>query len=127
MPRDCHPALSHYNSPTADPSAPWSYLVLHSVTDTAVPFFVSGTPFYTATEATEIVGVSRQSLWRWRRDSLVPCGRRYRGRELLYTRDEVEAIYAHAHRLERADAAERLALQLDLFSSPAPSPTGPDA
>ena len=109
-----------------DLTAAQGYLVLHSVTDPAVPVLVSGTPFYTATEATDIVGVSRQSLWRWRRDSLVPCGRRYRGRELLYTRDEVEAIYAHAHRLERADAAERLALQLDLFSSPVSSQAGPD-
>ena len=97
------------------------------MTTAAVPVLVSGTPFYTATETTEIVGVSRQSLWRWRRDSLVPCGRRYRGRELLYTRGEVETIYAHAHRLERADAAEKLALQLDLFTSPTSSLKGSSA
>ena len=96
--------------------------MLHSVTATTVPILVSGTHFYTATDTTELVGVSRQSLWRWRRESLVPCGRRYRGRELLYTREEVEAIYAYAHRLERADAAVRLAPQLDLFAlHPQPS------
>ena len=90
-----------------------------------MPVLVSGTPFYTVSEVAEIAGVSRQSLWRWRRADLVPSGRRYRGRELLYTREEIEAVYAHAHRLERDDAAERLALQLDLFSSPASGSPGP--
>ena len=82
-----------------------------------MPVSVAGTTYYTASEAADVVGVSRQSLWRWRRGRLVPSGRRYRGRELLYTREEVEAIFAHAHRLEPADAATRLSAQLDLFSA----------
>ena len=84
-----------------------------------MPTTVSATIFLSASEVANLAGVSRQSLWRWKKAGLVPAGRRYRGRELLYTRDEVEAIVAHAHRLEPEDAAAHVA-QLQLFSRPTP-------
>lgn len=96
------------------------YLVLHRVTSDVVPVLVRGAQYFSATETVKVVGVSRQSLWRWRRAGLVSKGRRYRGREVLYTRGEVEAIYAYAHRLEPEDAAVYLADQLNLFSPPDP-------
>ena len=80
-----------------------------------MPTTVHDTTFLTATEVADLAGVSRQSLWRWKKAGVIPPGRRYRGRELLYTRDEVEAIYAHAHRLEPEDAAAHVD-QLDLFT-----------
>ncbi|OZC01283.1 helix-turn-helix transcriptional regulator [Rubricoccus marinus] len=84
-----------------------------------MPTVVHDTTFLTASMVADLVGISRQSLWRWKKAGLVPAGRRYRGRELFYTRDEVEAIYAHAHSLEPEDAAAHVD-QLDLFSSRTP-------
>jgi predicted DNA-binding transcriptional regulator AlpA len=80
-----------------------------------MPVEVSGKRFFNVTDVTEIVGVTRQSIWRWRKDNEIPDGRRYRGRELLFTREEVEKIYAHAHRLEPADSTEEFEDQLKLF------------
>lgn len=91
-------------------------MVLHtSDPGQAVPTTLHDTTFLTATEVADLAGVSRQSLWRWKKAGHIPGGRRYRGRELLYTRDEVEAIYAHAHRLEPEAAAAHVD-QLDLFT-----------
>ncbi len=84
-----------------------------------MPVPVSGTAYYTATE---LVGISRQSLWHWRREDFVFCGHRRRGRELVYTRGRMDVIYAHTHRLERAGTAENRVLQLDLFTLPASGP-----
>ncbi|GAB5550256.1 MAG: hypothetical protein SangKO_100160 [Sandaracinaceae bacterium] len=86
----------------------------------AVPTTVHNITFYSATEVADLAGVTRQTLWRWKKSGCVPAGRRYRGRELLFTLEEVESVYAHAHRLEPEDAAGRLADQLDLFSSRTP-------
>ena len=85
-----------------------------------MPTTVHGTDFYTASEAADLCGVSRVSLWRWKRAGAIPAGRRYRGKELLFTRPELEAIYAHAHRLEPEDARAGLANQLSLFPPAAP-------
>ena len=85
-----------------------------------MPTIVHDTSFYTATEVAGLAGVTRQTLWRWKKTGHIPAGRRYRGRELLFTLDEVEVVYAHAHRLEPEDAAGRLADQLDLFASRTP-------
>ena len=84
-----------------------------------MPLLLRGVEFYTTEEIAEVAGVSRVTVWRWRKADLIPQGRRYRGRERLYTLAEAEAIYQHAHRLEgdEGTTAAREALgQLHLFS-----------
>ena len=84
-----------------------------------------GVEFYTTEEIAEVAGVSRVTVWRWRKAGLIPQGLRYRGRERLYTLGEAEAIYQHAHRLEgeAGTSAAREALgQLHLFSDPDVAP-----
>jgi predicted DNA-binding transcriptional regulator AlpA len=65
-----------------------------------VPLEVEGVPYFTAAEVTRFVKVSRQTLWRWRQQRKIPFGRRYRDRQIVYTRQEVEAIREYANRLE---------------------------
>ena len=84
-----------------------------------MPLLIRGAEFYTTEEIAEIAGVSRVTVWRWRKANLIPQGRRYRGKERLYTLAEAEAIYQHAHRLEGeegATAAREALGQLHLFS-----------
>lgn len=90
----------------------WCYALLPRL---AVPTTLHDTTFLSASEVAGLAGVSRQSLWRWKKAGLVPPGRRYRGREFLYTRAELEAVFAYAHRLEPEAAAAHVS-QLDLFA-----------
>ena len=67
-----------------------------------MPLKIEGTTYYTAAEVARAVGVSRQTLWRWRHAGRVPPGRRYREQQILFTDDELEVIRQYANRLEPA-------------------------
>ena len=56
--------------------------------------------FLTAAEVAQEVGVSRQTLWRWRATEQVPAGHRYRGREIIFSSDELDEVREYANRLE---------------------------
>ena len=62
-----------------------------------MPLEVGGKTFYKTKEVAELVGVTRQTLWRWQRDDKILAGRRYRDRERLYTLEEAETVHAYAH------------------------------
>jgi len=81
-----------------------------------MPLEIKGKTFYTMGEVAEVADVVRQTVWRWGKDGKIPGGRRYRGRELLFTLDEMEAIYDYAHRLEPARAESDFEDQLKLFT-----------
>jgi predicted DNA-binding transcriptional regulator AlpA len=67
---------------------------------TSKPLTIEGVEFFTTTEATQMVGVSRQTLWRWRAEGDVPLGRRYRRKSVVFTRTEVNEIVAFSNRIE---------------------------
>ena len=64
---------------------------------------IGGRQYFQAKEVAEVVGITRQTLWRWRRDGRIPVGSKYRGHQIVYTPDEVEAIRQFAHRIEPID------------------------
>jgi len=65
-----------------------------------MPLEVDGVTYYSASQVARAVGVSRQSLWRWRLDGKVPLGRKYRDRQVVFTTRELEQVKEYAHRLE---------------------------
>lgn len=67
---------------------------------------IEGVEYFTAAEIQRTLGVVRQTLWRWRRDRKVPHGRRYRGRTIVFTREEVKVIREYSDRLEPADSPQ---------------------
>lgn len=78
----------------------------HSATCTSaqhMPFVLEGATYYTAADVARDVGVSRQTLWRWRQDGKIPLGRRYRDRQVVFTPEELRAVREFAHRLEPID------------------------
>ena len=81
-----------------------------------MPLEVDGGEYFSADEVAEQADVSRQTLWRWRQEGLVPAGRKYRRRRLLFSREDLKAILDFAHRLEPVelgrDAVDRGALRL---------------
>jgi len=68
-----------------------------------VPIQLDGERYLLAKEVVDEVGISRQTLWRWRQCNLVPLGRRFRDSQLLFTCEEAEVIRNYANRLRPAD------------------------
>ena len=85
----------------------------------SMPLDIAGVRFLTNGEVAEHARVSRQTLWRWRAEGRIPAGRQYRGRAVVFTEEEVEAILQYANRIEPLSAETRA--QLGLFES---SPKG---
>ena len=82
-----------------------------------MPVEIDGTAYQSVTEVADLLNISRQTLWRWRQDGKVPIGRRFRGREIVFSPNEVEAISEYANRVEPLDPI--LANQLPLFDGTA--------
>jgi transposase-like protein len=74
---------------------------------------IGGTRFFSASEVAEVIRVSRQTLWRWRKQRKVPTGRLFRDGRIVFTTDEVETIREYANRLEPTDAASTPVAALD--------------
>ncbi len=96
-------------------------VMLHPETDVTVrnvgsraemPVLIDGTPYFSATEITKELAVSRQTLWRWRRDGKIPAGHRYRSGRVLFSPAEFDAIRAHANLLEPIDSPNKNQLKL---------------
>jgi predicted site-specific integrase-resolvase len=68
-----------------------------------MPIHVEGVEYLMAADIHRELGVPRQTLWRWRKAGKVPPGRRYRDRQILFTREEVAAIRDYSNRLEPAE------------------------
>lgn len=61
---------------------------------------IEGITYFSVTEVQEALGIARQTLWRWRKASTIPQGRRYRGHHVVYSAAEMEEIRSFSNRLE---------------------------
>ncbi len=66
---------------------------------------IDGTPYFTAAAVARAAGISRQTLWRWRQDRKVPVGKKYRDKQVVFTRVESNLICDYANRLEPIELA----------------------
>jgi len=80
-----------------------------------MPVEIAGISYLTLSEVLEQVDRSRTTVWRWRSQGKIPPGRRYRDWELLFTIQEVQAIYAYANRITDDEAAAALKYQLKIL------------
>jgi predicted DNA-binding transcriptional regulator AlpA len=76
---------------------------------------IEGVRYLTSAEVVESIKVSRQTLWRWRQEGHIPPGHRFRGKQVVFSPEEMDAIREYANRLEPI-AGE--AKQLRLFNGP---------
>lgn len=63
---------------------------------------VGGVRYLTAASVQRALGISRQTLYRWRVDGLIPAGSRFRTGAVVFTEDEFSRIRAFAERVEPA-------------------------
>jgi len=85
-----------------------------------MPTEIDGTIFYTCTDAAGACGVSRQTIWRWRQDGLIPIGRTRRSRSVVFSESELEYIRARATQLEARQSASAPEIYLDNAASTRP-------
>ncbi len=78
-----------------------------------MPVDVDGSKHFCINEIAETLGVSRQTLWRWRCRRKIPQGSRFRDGRILFNPDELEQIRLHANHLE--PMSEDARRQLELF------------
>jgi hypothetical protein len=77
-----------------------------------MPIEIEGVTYFSPTDIRRDLGVPRQTLWRWRKARKIPQGRRYRDRQIVFTRQEVEAIRNYANRLEPVEPTQTNQLKL---------------
>ena len=67
-----------------------------------MPVVIEGTPYFSVEEIAKDLGVSRCALSGAGEllSEELPAGRRYRGKMVVFTKEEVEAIRGFANRLE---------------------------
>jgi hypothetical protein len=85
-----------------------------------MPVTVKGEEYFSIGEVADLVDRHRSTLWRWKQQGKIPEGLRYCDQMLLFTRAEVEDIYAYAHRLLPDDARAAFKHQLSLFTQSQP-------
>ena len=61
--------------------------------------------FYEATEILRVIGVSRQTLWSWRRGKFIPPGNRFRNR-IVFSESDFASIVAHAAKVDPVEFGE---------------------
>ena len=64
---------------------------------------IDGVRYKPASVVSRELGVSRQTLWRWRSGRRIPAGYRYRNGQTYFTLAECQAIYEYANRMEPAE------------------------
>jgi predicted DNA-binding transcriptional regulator AlpA len=65
-----------------------------------MPIILEGVTYLCVTEVVGSIGISRQTLWRWRDSERVPAGRKFRDGQVLFTPSEVQAIRDYANQVE---------------------------
>jgi cysteine desulfurase len=85
-----------------------------------MPAEIDGSIFYSCTDVAEACGVSRQTIWRWRQDGVIPVGRTRRGRSVVFTANELEYIQARAALLESRTTTDTGEVYLDNAASTRP-------
>ena len=60
---------------------------------------IGGKTYYEGTKILRALRISRQTLWLWRKEELIPAGSLHRNR-LVFSDEETAQIVAHAARVE---------------------------
>lgn len=85
-----------------------------------MPTQIDGTIFFTCTDVAQACAVSRQTIWRWRQDGLIPNGRASRTRAVVFTESELNFILSHSEQADASRDARSRVIYLDNAASTRP-------
>ena len=66
----------------------------------SMPLKIRGSLYFSVAELEEELQVTRQTIWRWRKEGHIPQGQRFRGNKVLFSEIEAEQVRAYALRVE---------------------------
>jgi predicted DNA-binding transcriptional regulator AlpA len=61
---------------------------------------IGGRALFPLEAVAEAAGVTRQTLWRWRKDRKIPLGHKLRNRRIVFSETEAAQVLEYAHQLE---------------------------
>jgi transposase-like protein len=67
---------------------------------------IKGAEFFSGSDLAQELGISRQTLWRWRHEGKIPQGHRFRDKRIVFTAEEAQTVRDYATRLEPASATQ---------------------
>ena len=76
----------------------WKGASASLVTSTRI-IMIDGAAYFPADYVAREIGVSRQTLWRWRRQARIPAGNRYRDKQVVFTDTEFALVRAYAYQI----------------------------
>lgn len=91
-------------------------MVLQAFISREMPVNINNIKYISASELLAELGVTRQTLWRWRQQGKIPSGNRMRNRMVVFSPGEVEEIKAFANQIQPIKAEPKAASQLNLFA-----------
>ena len=80
-----------------------------------MPVNINNINYLPVSELLEELEVTRQTLWRWRRQGKIPRGYRLRNRMVVFSPSEVSEIKGFANQLQPIEGQAGGAPQLNLF------------
>ncbi len=66
---------------------------------------IQGETYIKATDLALEIGTTRQSLWRWRKNGVIPTGQKYRNQQVVFSVAEANQIREYANRITLANIA----------------------
>jgi hypothetical protein len=75
---------------------------------------VRGIPYIPTRAVLSRLRITRQTLWRWRKEGKVPLGKRYRDKQLVFSLSEITDIVEYAERVEEIPSSDQKQLKLGL-------------
>ena len=90
--------------------------VIRTATEGDMTVEIEGAVYLFVSDVVDRLAVSRQTLWRWRQEGKIPKGHRFRGKQVVFSAEEIEEIEAFANRLEPIGASSNDQDQLRLFN-----------
>ncbi len=75
---------------------------------------VQGVPYIPTRVVLSRLRITRQTLWRWRKEGKVPLGKRYRDKQLVFSLSEITDILEYAERVEEIPSTGQKQLKLGL-------------
>ena len=79
-----------------DETLPWNDQVDEGLTQLQI----HGNAYFTVNGIADKLGISRQTIWRWRQAGKIPAGHKYRDKWVVFTEEEYDEILRFSNRLE---------------------------